>query len=536
LKSFAQNNTIAVEHTDFIMAHTPLAKLLRHAASTAVKSDTRDATADDSAMSRRQFVRTISAATAGLVLPSSLFGATRIATSARVVVIGAGLAGLTCAYRLKRSGIIATVYEANTRLGGRCWTRRGDFAQGQIAEHGGELIDQGHRTIRQLAQELGLPLDNLLAAEPNGSTIFTYFDGVAYSYRDAVRDLKRIWQPLHRDLIEAGYPTLYNSYTARGAQLDQMSVTDWINQTVPGGLGSPLGQLLEVAYTIEYGAECDVQSALNLIYLLGYNSPGQFTVFGQSNEKYHVRGGNDQIVSRLASLLGSQIVTGQALVALRRNPDGTYTLTFQISDQFTDVTADHVVLALPFSILKNSVDLKQAEFSELKMIAIQELAMGSNSKLNVQFDSRPWVALRCNGETYSDRGYQATWDVTRAQPESAGILVDYTGGQVADNFATGTPEEHAAEFLAQIEPVLPGLSSHWNGLATVDWWKGNPYTLGSYSYWQVGQYTGFAGVEREPQGNVHFCGEHTSIDAQGYLEGAVETGERAADEIISALR
>jgi monoamine oxidase len=171
-------------------------------------------------------------------------------------------------------------------------------------------------------------------------------------------------------------------------------------------------------------------------------------------------------------LLGSQIITGQALVALRRNPDGTYTLTFQSSDQFTDVTADHVVLALPFSILKNSGDLTQAEFSELKMIAIQELAMGSNSKLNVQFDSRPWGSLRCNGETYSDRGYQATWDVTRAQPAAAGILVDYTGGQVADTFETGTPEEHAAEFLAQIEPVLPGLSSHWNGLATVDWWKG----------------------------------------------------------------
>jgi monoamine oxidase len=487
-------------------------------------------------MSRREFVRTISAATAGLALPASLFGAKQIATSARVVVVGAGLAGLTCAYRLQRSGIIATVYEANTRLGGRCWTRRGDFAQGQIAEHGGELIDQGHTTIRQLAQELGLPLDNLLAAEPNGSTIFLNFDGAAYFYRDAVRDLKRIWQPLHRDLIEAGYPTLYNNYTARGAQLDQMSVTDWINQTVPGGLSSPLGQLLEVAYTIEYGAECDVQSALNLIYLLGYNSPGQFTVFGQSNEKYHVRGGNDRIVTRLTDLLGSQIITGRTLVALRRNPAGTYTLTFHVGHHFTDVTADYVVLALPFSILKDSVDLTEAGFSKLKMIAIQELAMGSNSKLNVQFESRPWAALRCNGETYSDRGYQATWDVTRAQPGTAGILVDYTGGKVADTFCTGTPEERAAEFLTQIEPVLPGLSSHWNGRATVDCWAGNPYSLGSYSYWQVGQYARFAGVEREPQNGVHFCGEHTSIDAQGYLEGAVETGERAANEIISALR
>ena len=518
------------------MAHTPLAKLLRHAASAAAQPDRHDVPPDHFAMSRRKFIRTISTATAGLALPSSLFATKQIATSARVVVVGAGLAGLTCAYRLKQSGIIATVYEANTRLGGRCWTRRGDFDQGKIAEHGGELIDQGHTAIRHLAQELGLQLDNLLRAEPNGSTIFLHFDGVPYFYRDAVRDLKKIWQPLHRDLIDAGFPTLYNSYTARGAELDQMSITDWINQTVPGGVASPLGQLLEVAYTIEYGAECDVQSALNLIYLLGYNSPGQFTLFGHSNEKYHVRGGNDQIVTALAGLLDSQIVTGQPLVALRENPDGTYRVTFQVSDQFTDVTADRVVLALPFSILKNSVDLTEAGFSEVKMIAIQELAMGSNSKLNLQFNTRPWAPLGCNGETYTDRGYQASWEVTRAQPGATGILVNYTGGDAADAFATGTPEEHAAEFLPQIEALLPGLSSQWNGLATVDWWAGNPYSLGSYSYWQVGQYTRFAGVEREQQNGVHFCGEHTSIDAQGYLEGAVETGERAADEIISALR
>src|SRR6185436_6162961 len=190
------------------MAHTPLAKLLRHAASTAAQSKTRAATADDSAMSRREFVRTISAATAGLALPSSLLGTARVATSARVVVVGAGLAGLTCAYRLKRSGIIATVYEANTRLGGRCWTRRGDFVQGQIAEHGGELIDQGHTTIRHLAQELRLPLDNLLAAEPSGSEPFFYFDGARYPYAEATVDLKNIWQKLHRDLSEASYPTL----------------------------------------------------------------------------------------------------------------------------------------------------------------------------------------------------------------------------------------------------------------------------------------------------------------------------------------
>jgi monoamine oxidase len=83
--------------------------------------------------------------------------------------------------------------------------------------------------------------------------------------------------------------------------------------------------------------------------------------------------------------------------------------------------------------------------------------------------------------------------------------------------------------------VLPGLSQYWNGKATIDFWPGYEWTRGSYSYWKVGQYTTFAGIEGRQEGNAHFCGEHTSIDFQGYLNGAVETGERAASEVIDDL-
>src|SRR6185436_5405965 len=104
-----------------------------------------------------------------------------------------------------------------------------------------------------------------------------------------------------------------------------------------------------------------------------------------------------------------------------------------------------------------------------------------------------------------------------------------------NTFNTGTPASRAQEFLVQIEPVLPGLTATWNGRATIDHWASNPFSLGSYSYWQIGQYTRFAGIEGVQEDNAHFCGEHTSIDAQGYLEGAVESGERAAAEVISDL-
>jgi monoamine oxidase len=528
------------------MARTQLFGWLQQAASAAGEAATRNVSTDqvlaehaERRLSRRDLLKLAGATGLAASLSTLYTGPAGAADGPRIVVVGAGLAGLTCAYRLKQAGYAAAVYEAADRIGGRCWTLRGAFADGQLAERGGELIDQGHTAIRQLAQELGLMLDNLLAAEINGTEPCYYFDGAPYPFTQATNDLKGIYQTLHRDVSEASYPTLYNNYTQRGYQLDQLSVRDWINQNVPGGIGSRLGQLLDVAYNIEYGAETSVQSSLNMLYLLGYSGQGQLRIFGPSNEKYHVRGGNDQIVQRLANNLTGQIQLSNALVAIKQNTNNTYTLTFQAGLATTTVTADRVVLALPFSILRSSVDYKSAGFKALKQTAIKELGMGTNSKLHVQFSTRHWNNLGCNGETFADTGYQNTWEVSRAQPGASGILVDYTGGKIGASFGTGTPQERAQQFLAQLEPVLPGISAKWNQRATVDFWPTYPWTKGSYSYWKVGQYTKFAGVEREREGrglNCHFAGEHTSVDFQGYLNGGVETGQRAATEVIAALR
>ena len=521
------------------MTRTRLAGQLQEAASVARESWTRgievDQILEERKRTRRELLRDAGALAFGAAALGRFAPAANAAVQSRVVVVGAGLAGLTAAYRLQQAGVNASVYEGSDRVGGRCWTIRDAFLDGQIAEHGGELIDQGHTALRQLAQQLGLQLDNLLQSEQNGAEPAYYFDGASYSFRQATLDLKAVWQKLHSDVSAASYPTLFDSFTQRGYELDHMSIIDWINESVPGGIDSKLGQLLDIAYNIEYGAESSEQSSLNLLYLLGYSGQGNLRIFGPSNEKYHVRGGNDQVPTRLAYALAGQITMGSELVAIKRNNDATYTLTFRQGGSSRTVTADRVVLAIPFSILRRSVDISRAGFSSLKRTAIAEQGMGTNSKLHVQFTNRHWESLGCNGETYSDRGYQNTWDVTRAQPGASGILVDYTGGQVGASFGSGTPQERAQQFLAQIEPVLPGLSAKWNGRATVDFWLGNRWTRGSYSYWKVGQYTRFAGIEGRPEGNCFFCGEHTSIDFQGYLNGAVETGERAAGEVLDSL-
>lgn len=515
------------------MARTPLANAVEEAVARIADEEART--------TRRGLLKGAGVAVAGATLLGNLARpamarGTKSLAAPRIIVVGAGLAGLTAAYRLQQAGYIAQVYEASSRMGGRCWTGRGDFAEGQIYEHGGELIDSGHLDVKQLAQELGLNLDNLYTAETNGTEQLGYFFGKPYTFAQMTDDLKVIWQQIHSDISAASYPTLYSSYTQRGYELDHMSLYDWIENYVPGKHRSPLGQLLDVAYNIEYGAESKVQSSLNMLYLLGYVGPGQFRVFGKSNEKYHVHNGNDQMSTILAQKLQGQITPDSPLTAIKRNNDATYTLTFANGLGSTTKGADHVILALPFSVLRG-LSFKSAGFNQVKTWAINELGMGTNSKVHVQFKSRFWRSQGSTGETYSDTGYQNTWEVSRAQPGTSGILVWYTGGNPGVAVGSGTVQSQVqSNFLPKIDPVLPGAIAQWNGLATRDYWTGYQWTKGSYSYWKVGQYTRFSGAEKERSGNCHFCGEHTSQDFQGYLQGAVETGGRAASEVLADLK
>jgi monoamine oxidase len=452
-----------------------------------------------------------------------------------VAVVGAGLAGLTCAYRLRQAGVIAKVFEAAPRLGGRCYTRRGFFAENQIVERGGELIDTDHDAIRGLAAELGLVLDDIIAAEPAGTEPVYRFDNQKYTYAQATSDFEGIYDALQNDLNAAGYPTTWDASTPAGAALDKMTVAEYIDRIVPGGHSSPFGKLLDVAYNIEFGAETSDQSALNLLYLLSYSDPNIFQIFGSSDEHYHIRGGNDQVVSLLAASLGDQIQTGSPLVSIRTRPDGRVNLAFGGECEGSSANFDHVVLALPFSILNHVVDYSKAGFDALKVTAITQLGMGASVKFQPQFSTRVWNQLGNNGDTYADTGFQNTWEATRAQPGKAGIIVNFTGGNIARSYNQGSLDDRMRIFLHQIEPVLPGLSGKFNGKVTLDYWPGYEWTRGSYSYWKPGQYTTFAGYEEVRQGNIHFCGEHTSLDSQGYLNGAVATGEDAAAEILADI-
>jgi monoamine oxidase len=502
--------------------------------------------------SRRTLLERTGAVGAALAVPAVLARPARSATPARVAIVGGGIAGLAAALTLQDKGIAATVYEADgARIGGRMHSdRSGYWDNGQVSEFCGELIDSGHKTILTLAKRFGLKTTDLLGAQPNGSEDTYHFLGGYYSKEEADRDFQRVHQALQRDVQDASYPTTYRQSTAGGVALDSMSVYDWIESRVPGGHGSRLGLLLDVAYNEEYGAETTVQSALNLVYLLGYTaSPGNFSIFGASDERFHIDGGNQQLPEAIAaSLPRGSVRLGFRLKSVARNADGTVALTFDTGGRPQVVVADHAILALPFAVLR-TLDYASAGFDALKKTAITQLGAGRNAKLQLQFSSRYWNTSGpwglSSGSLFSDLGVQNTWDVTRGQAGAAGILVDYSGGNVAGSFQPSTPyssaanaqvQAYATDVLKKLDVAFPGLKQRWNGKATLSAPFLDPNLLCSYSYFKVGQYHTFGGYEGVRQGPIHFAGEHCSQDFQGYMEGGASEGVRAANEIVADLR
>jgi monoamine oxidase len=517
-------------------------------------------------LTRRRFLTGAGAAAAAAVLPTALTTPASAAARGRarrrargaapsVVIVGSGIAGLGCAYSLwRQAGIQASVYEYNTLPGGRIRTLRGYFADDQIVEEHAEFINPEHTKTLALAKSFGLTLDNSdkYPHGTHGQAETMRFFGQSWPMAALTRDWHDwAWQLFHdAAFTTAPWPVVFNgNYTPGAYQFDHMSVTEWIDAYIPGGVASNFGALCIAAVLDEFGGPAEDSSALNLVYLLGQDdsTPNNFQplrnpALGGANEKWHIHGGNDQLISGLIERLPAGTVNlGQKLVALKTAPGGGYVCTFESGATTTDVTADHVVLAVPFTTLR-LVDLSGVAdiIAPRHMTAINEEPLGSNSKFFAQFTSRVWNAEHATGNAYCGGPVQGAWDPTVYQPGPAGILAALPGGtQAAEwgpqygltSYLGQPPENMVHAFLTQYDELFPGIQAAYNNRSYYVWSTGDPHILGAYSYLKVGQYTGFNGVQGQQEQNLHFAGEQTSINFQGYIEGGLRSGYRCAQEV-----
>jgi monoamine oxidase len=460
----------------------------------------------------------------------------------RIAIVGAGLAGLRCAHELwtgnPRKPIGATVYDANpSRPGGRCWTLRGFFAGGLETEHGGAFINSNQMSIRRLAARLGLQEEIVEGGDLTSGEEVYWIAGSRYTYAEANADWGEVgYRAFHRAMRELATP-------AGEQRLDGMSVPEWLDSTEIGS-GSRFGRLMLANAVTENGGDPGDMSALDLIELTGSNRRSALAPIPGDDERFHIVGGNDQIVTRMiAQLPPGAVESGHELVALRANSDASTTLVFEVAGATLEVRADVVVLALPFSTLR-LVDLSQSGLSPTKRTVIDTFGMGSNAKIHVELERKTWPALGYSGASYGDWDrFCCAWDdsVAGGPDASPALFLGFPGGRVGRSTLTG--EAHGAApsgdvqwLLAQIELLYPGTEAAYTGRAYEDHWALDPWVLGAYSYCRVGQASSYGALAAASEGAIHFAGEHTSTANQGFLDGAVQSGERAAREILRRSR
>ena len=504
---------------------------------------------------RGEFVRGLgAAAAAAAVLPEfAASGSARALGRERVAIVGAGIAGLVTATLLRDAGIAATIYESSARVGGRMHSERHYWNQGQHTEWCGAMVDSTHEHIRGLARRFNLALLDTYSQRPPHARDTCYLDDRYYAMTEADRDFAKIYPILQTQLAELPSTTTYATANAAARRLDATSMSDWIGRYVPGGRDSQLGRLIGESYRNEYGRGLEELSAVNLVVQLGqqrtWAQDRHMNVLGYSDQRYIIADGSQALPEAIAAKLpAGSIRFNRRLIALRRIANGTYELRFANGGTLESVYADRVVVAIPFVTLR-SVDYSDAGFDTAKTNAIENLGYGFHTKLHLQFDKRAWMRANhpwpepTTGQIWTTLRVQSALDFSLGQRGSDGLVEVFTASGPAMLDTPATPyatvadsaavRRHVNGFLEQLDRIWPGVSPAWNGRATFGNAQADPNIRASYSCWLVGQCTTIAGHEATVQGRIHFAGEHTSVEYQGFMEGGAESGFRAAGEILA---
>lgn len=470
----------------------------------------------------------------------AVFGAQASAADVKIGIVGAGLAGLVCGDELRRNGIRAAIFDANARTGGRCWSLR-NFFPGQVAERGGEFIDTPHKTLLSYARAFGLTLEDV---DKQPGEVFYFFNGRHYPESQVVDEYRDFVATMREDLRRLSSAPTADAHTDFDRALDSLSLAEYLETR---GAGPLIREVVEQAYQAEYGLEIARQSCLNFLLFIHADRRSKFTPFGIfSDERYHVIEGNDRIVEGLTRRLKEQIQLEMRLVRVSKTAAGKIQLTFRQGATTRQFSFDAVVLALPFSTLRD-VDLHGSlALPVWKIDAIQSLGYGTNAKMMVGFNGRPWRSLGGNGASYSDLPHhQLTWETDpSAASASRGLLTDYSSGLRGAGLNPNNPQNEASRFLDDLDRVFPGSltlaarDARGKFLVHLEHWPSNPLTKGSYTCYLPGQFTSIAGNEGKPVGNLYFAGEHTNsfYEWQGFMEGAALSGIDAARAILQRVK
>ena len=484
-------------------------------------------------VNRRDFLRGSVISAAGL----SMFGWNRLASaqieirradvSKKVVIIGAGLAGLCAAYELSHADHDVTVLEARTRPGGRVFTIRGQFADGLYAEAGATNVADIHTWTMKYVKAFGVTLDDPIA--PTGSSVFH-----VRGKRIVIKPNTPVAWPVQLRADEQGLTRgqLWTKYVAPVLkEIGDPWAVDWPPSSLKkyddasfaqflGDRGASPGaiSILRLGLADQLGEGADATSALNLLREALPRSLDQ--------RHYVIRGGSDTFPQAMAAKLADKIRYGCAVVRIEQDARGARVLYSQSGANET-ITCDYVICAIPFSVLRNVKF--SPPVSREKQQAIDHLGNTSVVRVFLQTRRRFWLEEGLSGFATTDLPIMTAYDKAFYLPGTRGMLETYTAGEQARKLAAMNAGERFNFTVSQVALVHPAIRAHVEGGSSVCW-DNEQWSRGAYAWFRPGEMTSILPHIASPEGRIHFAGDHTS-PAPGWMNGALQSGNRAAREV-----
>ncbi len=432
-----------------------------------------------------------------------------------VIIAGAGLAGLCAAHDLVQLGADVTVVEAKDRVGGRVWTIREGFAESQHAEAGGDMIDEGHGEIRRLTSALGLTLRPIL----RGGWGLVRPD--ARGRPRIVRSRRNIgWERLASQLTNLGerYRLAERRWDSPiAADLARHSVSAWLDAT------SADAEMRTTAAGLRGFFLADPED-LSLLALVDHFASGAAV----PDRMYRIEGGNERLVDRLAAPLGARLRTGTEVVAISHRGRSVRVSLRHGRDVFP-LSADYFVCALPANLLRR-IPITPALPTQ-QHDAIFRLVYGRATKTLLQFAQPFWRMAGRPRAFGSALSFGAVWDASDDQRGRGAILALMAGGSAS---------EATDDLVTRDGPGALSQSLDWLGASRATLtdarsiaWTSDPWARGGYAVFHPSFDPALRPWLARPCGRLFFAGEHTSCAGQGYMNGAVESGRRAAAEVAA---
>lgn len=484
-------------------------------------------------ITRREFLRQSLVATSALafssldVLAADQGKLKRKGNSKRIIILGAGLAGLAAAYELNRIGHEVVVLEARSRPGGRVYTLRKPFADGLYAETGATRIPEDHEWTLKYVELFDLKLDEFRPIDLK-DVRYIHDKRIVAGHGEDI-DWPVELTPSEKELglngMRQTYITTVVKDIANAASSDwppdslrKYDDITWIEFLQQQGASPGAIALLTMGHSA--GLYGDI-SALQMLRVSAQNRGRR--------QMYKIRGGNELLPLAFAAKLPKNIHFNASVTSIAQDDKGVR-VSFLVSGTQQVIAGDYIICTIPFTILRKIETTPR--FSPEKQRAIEQLWYTSIARVCMQTKTRFWSNEELSGFATTDLPIMECWNLSYNQPGKRGMLLAYSSGEAARRIADMKEADRIAYTLEHMEKPFPGMREQFETGATVCW-DTEEWSRGAWAWLKPGQTGSLLPHIARPEDRIHFAGDHTSAWSS-WMQGALESGNRAAREVNDA--